>query len=160
MLIIQGGRAGAQWKGADSSIIATPLRRSLRFFRALARGRSAACLGLVSRPSAASACASGTRAGTQGRHDWTFQLSIGFAVWPLGPGSSLADARSAGTREQCPPHAPFLTQQCQTAQCSSFPRRVSAPGFVFHPFAPGPEPRGGRSADRRSYSVVARARRD
>ena len=52
--------------------------------------------------------------------------------------------------------------RCQTAQCSSFPRRVSAPEFVFnlHLFAPGPETRGGRSADRRTYVVVARARRD
>ena len=62
---------------------------------------------------------------------------------PLGPGSSLADARSAGTREQCPPHAPFVTQQCQTAQCSSFPRRVSAPGFVFIPSHPSLRGAGG-----------------
>ena len=38
------------------------------------------------------------RSGTQGQHDGTFQIHR-FCHAALGPGSSLADARSAGTRE-------------------------------------------------------------
>ena len=52
-----------------------------------------------------------------------------------------------------------FVSRCQTAQCCSFPRRVVAPGFGLYPFAPDPK-RGGRSADRRTISVVAFARRD
>jgi hypothetical protein len=44
---------------------------------------------------------------------------------------------------------------CQTAQSSSFPRRVAAPGFCLSLFHP-PRTRGERSAERRSISVVAR----
>ena len=69
-----------------------------------------------------------------------FQPSRDFAVSPLGPGSSLADARSPGAREgararvrsrgsQSEPLAVITDSRCQTAQCSSFPRRVAAPGF-------------------------------
>jgi hypothetical protein len=49
--------------------------------------------------------------------------------------------------------------QCQTAQSSSFPRRVSAPGFLLSSSRPTPT-RGGRSAGRRTGSPVALARRD
>jgi len=52
-----------------------------------------------------------------------------------------------------------LNSRCQTAQSSLFPRRVSAPGFVFILSRPSLT-RGGRSADRRTCVVVARARRD
>jgi hypothetical protein len=64
----------------------------------------------------------------------------------LGPGSSLADARSAGTREPratidapiprdggfAAPRDEAIDQnpRCQTAQCCSFPRRVLRPGGV------------------------------
>ena len=54
---------------------------------------------------------------------------------------------------------PLRISRCQTAQCSSFPRRVVAPGFSLS-FRVHPPTRGGRSADRRTYSVVAFARRD
>jgi hypothetical protein len=49
--------------------------------------------------------------------------------------------------------------QCQTAQFSSFPRRVSAPEFLLSFSRPTPT-RGGRSAGRRTGSPVALARRD
>ena len=49
--------------------------------------------------------------------------------------------------------------RCQTAQSSSFPRRVFAPGLVFVCSHPSLK-RGGRSADRRTCYVVALARRD
>jgi hypothetical protein len=51
-----------------------------------------------------------------------------------------------------------FVSRCQTAQYCSFPRRVVAPGFS-PSFRVHPK-RGGRSADRRTISVVAFARRD
>jgi hypothetical protein len=73
-----------------------------------------------------------------------------------------------------------LVSRCQTAQSSSFPRRVPASGFVFplrtrlspvlqraNPLLSGdtsnpisPRTRGGWSADRALFCFVARARRD
>ena len=53
----------------------------------------------------------------------------------------------------------FPSSRCQTAQSSSFPRRVLRPGFVLV-IASIPERRGGRSADRRTISFVAFVRRD
>jgi len=52
-----------------------------------------------------------------------------------------------------------LFSRCQTAQSSSFPRRVVAPGFLLD-VRVHPRSRGGRSADRRTCSVVARVKRD
>ena len=79
------------------------------------------------------------------------------AIRSRRPGSQVS-LRSPGTRwSRQTPHVLF--SRCQTAQCSSFPRRVAAPGLVSYPFAPDPK-RGGRSADRRTMSVVAFARRD
>ena len=64
--------------------------------------------------------------------------------------------RSRGSRMS---RWPLLISRCQTAQCSSFPRRVVAPGFRVS-FRVHPPWRGGRSADRRTISFVAFARRD
>jgi hypothetical protein len=70
---------------------------------------------------------------------------------------------------------PCFRFTCQTAQSSSFPRRVAASGFVLafradpdeerrlsaFRFVPDPRARGGRSAGRRTYLVlVALAKRD
>ena len=65
--------------------------------------------------------------------------------------------RSRGAQSE--PLAVVSNSQCQTAQSSSFPRRVVAPGFVLD-VRVRPRTRGGRSADRRTCSNVARVRRD
>ena len=71
--------------------------------------------------------------------------------------------RQAKSRLAYEPLVGIPDSQCQTAQSSSFPRRVVAPGFGpcdrVHP-PRSPKERGGRSADRRTYVVVAFARRD
>ena len=67
---------------------------------------------------------------------------------------------AALARDMSPFGRIVVISRCQTAQCCSFPRRVVAPGFSSFPFASIPERRGGRSADRRTCSVVAFARRD
>ena len=72
----------------------------------------------------------------------------------LGPGHERAKSRRAKRTVGRRHHS-----RCQTAQCSSFPRRVAAPGFSLFLSRPPPT-RGGRSADRRTISVVAFARRD
>ena len=113
--------------------------------------------------------ASEARPGTQG--DTTARFNCP-SILPLGPGSRIfapLRARSSGTRGAMraryargahnEPLRRRRISRCQTAQCCSFPRRVVAPGFSSFSFAPDPK-RGGRSADRRTCSVVAFARRD
>ena len=76
------------------------------------------------------------------------------------PGTRERGARPRGSRMS---RWPWRHSRCQTAQSSSFPRRVVAPGFGpcdrVHP-PRSPKERGGRSADRRTCLVVAFARRD
>jgi hypothetical protein len=67
--------------------------------------------------------------------------------------------RHADSRLAHEPLAVVSNSRCQTAQSSSFPRRVAAPGLV-PCICVHPRSRGGRSADRRTRSVVAFARRD
>jgi hypothetical protein len=97
-------------------------------------------------------------------------------LWPLGPGSRARTntecktprrgARLAGTRGWCVtahsfartagpgalPHNSY--SQCQTAQSSSFPRRVAAPGFCFSLFHP---PHEGRAERRKAHYFCCRA---
>ena len=87
-----------------------------------------------------------------------------------GSGSSLADARSAGTRERGRAHAtlvgslyePSAVNSSHDVKQRSVVRSRGAllrPGSVLS-FRVHPRRRGGRSADRRTISVVAFARRD
>ena len=113
--------------------------------------------------------ASEARPGTQG--DTTARFNCP-SILPLGPGSRIfalaprslvrdtrAMARAIRTSRTrcCFAHLPV--SRCQTAQCWPFPRRVCCARVLAFSFAPDPK-RGGRSADRRTYSVVAFARRD
>jgi hypothetical protein len=83
----------------------------------------------------------------------SWSLSSGRAS--RGPGGSPGTREIGGARTN---RWPYPYSRCQTAQSSSFPRRV-APGFCLS-FSRPPDVRGGRSADRRTMSVVACARRD
>ena len=100
-----------------------------------------------------------TRAGTQ--RNMVCRLRSG--VSPLGPGSRCArpgHERAKSRRVQSGPLAVIPDSRCQTAQSCSFPRHtLLRPGFVLV-IASIPEWRGGRSADRRTISVVALVRRD
>ena len=91
----------------------------------------------------------------------------------LGPGSSLADARSSGTRgpraRRCShprdAHgrrlaASFFISRCQTAQCCSFPRRVCCARVVVLVFRVHPRGGVGGAPTGALCSVVAFARRD
>ena len=88
---------------------------------------------------------------------------------PLGPGSSLADARSPGTREGRARTTRADSRLDEPLAVAVFTMSNSAVLFVpaarccarvgLYPFAPDPK-RGGRSADRRTCLVVAFARRD
>jgi hypothetical protein len=84
------------------------------------------------------ACASGTRPGTQRRHDGTCQCPSILPRSSWVPGlAALARDTSVRTRgAQSEPLAMVSNSRCQTAQSSSFPRRVYAPGFVC-PVRPG-----------------------
>ncbi len=102
------------------------------------------------------ASARGTRAGTQrkNREARSTRVAPGSRVSLRSPGTRAYEVRRAHK-----PLAVVSNSRCQTAQCCSFPRRVAAPGLVSIHSRP-PRKRGGRSADRRTISVVAFARRD
>ena len=110
--------------------------------------------------------ASEARPGTQERHDGTFQLSIDFAAWPWVPVFALAALarpghRGAAARASRGSRTSRGRGRIHDVKQRSVLRSRGAllrPGGL-SPFAPDPK-RGGRSADRRTMSVVAFARRD
>src|SRR4030088_2835016 len=62
--------------------------------------------------------------------------------------------RQADSRLAHEPLAVVSNSRCQTAQCSSFPRRVLAPGFVF--ISSPPTPIEGRAERRQAHSFCCR----
>jgi len=68
-------------------------------------------------------------------------------------GTEIAPRHALGGDPSALPR--YSYSPCQTAQSSSFPRRVAAPGFCFFSF-PSTPMRGERSAERRKSSVAAR----
>jgi hypothetical protein len=144
--------------------------------------RSPLTADLVSRPSAASAaCASGTRAGTQGKKREAQRA----AVHRVAPGSRVS-LRSPGTRgiggARSEPLAAVSTHDVKQRSLLRSRSAFMRPGLSFCSPRPWPElrcrarrslggnpgtsspisprPRGGWSADRALFCFVARARRD